>query len=58
VLAALVMGAALFGLGKAKNLALSLAVGAAIYTAALVLLRGVPEDIRLGFWSGRAEGLR
>ena len=43
-LAAAVMGAALFGLRSAHNLALSVAVGAAVYTAALVLLRGVPEE--------------
>jgi len=49
VLAAAVMGATLLALRTAENLALSVIVGAAVYAAALVLLRGIPEDTRLGF---------
>ena len=55
-LAAAVMGAALFGLRSAHNFALSVAVGAVVYIAALVLLRGVPEEVRLGLWSSKTEG--
>ena len=55
-LAAAVMAGALLGARIGEKLALSVALGSVVYTAALVLLRGIPEDIRLGLWSGRAEG--
>jgi hypothetical protein len=56
VLAAAAMGATLLGLRIGENLALSVIVGAAVYAAALVLLRGIPEDVRLGLWTSKAEG--
>ncbi len=56
VLAAAVMGATLLALRTAENLALSVTVGAAVYAAALALLRGIPKDVRLGLWTSKAEG--
>ena len=56
VLAAAVMGATLLALRTAENLALSVIVGAAVYAIALVILRGIPEDIRLGLLSRNAKG--
>jgi O-antigen/teichoic acid export membrane protein len=56
VLAAAVMGATLLALRTAENLALSVTVGAAVYAAALALLRGIPKDVRLGLWTRKAEG--
>jgi len=56
VLAAAVMGATLLALRTAENLALSVTVGAAVYATALVILRGIPEDIRLGLLSRNAKG--
>jgi O-antigen/teichoic acid export membrane protein len=53
VVAAAMMGAVLLGLRIGGNLALSMAVGSAVYVAALVLLRGIPEDVRLRLWSSR-----
>jgi len=49
-------GATLLALRTAENLALSVTVGAAVYAAALALLRGIPKDVRLGLWTSKAEG--
>ena len=55
-LAAAVMAAALLGLRTGEKLALSVALGSVVYAAVLYLLRGIPEDVRLGLWSSRAKG--
>lgn len=47
VLAATVMALALLGLRMTEQLVLSMAVGAVVYAAALALLGGIPEDIKL-----------
>jgi O-antigen/teichoic acid export membrane protein len=56
VLAAAMMGAVLLGLRTSDRLVVSLALGSVIYVVALLLFRGLPEDIRLGLWSGRSQG--
>ena len=47
LIAAVLMTAVLLGLRTGEKLALSVGLGAAVYAAALVLLGGVPEDIKL-----------
>jgi len=54
-LAAAVMGVVLLCLRTNENLTLSVALGAVVYIAALLLLRGVPEDVRLGLLSAKVE---
>jgi O-antigen/teichoic acid export membrane protein len=46
-LAATVMGTVLLGLRTNEKVALSMALGSVVYAAALFLLGGIPEDIRL-----------
>ena len=54
-LAAMVMGAVLLCLRTNEQLTLSVAAGGVVYIAALLLLRGVPEDVRLGLLSATVE---
>jgi O-antigen/teichoic acid export membrane protein len=55
ILAAMVMGAVLFGLRLNTELALSVALGSVVYAAALFLLRGIPEDIKLHLHRNRLQ---
>ena len=49
------MTAVLLGLRTGEKLALSVGLGAAVYAAALVLLGGVPEDIKLHLHKHRLD---
>ncbi len=53
LLAAVLMTAVLLGLRTGEKLALSVALGSVVYAAALFLLRGIPEDIRLHLCKNR-----